>query len=108
MLVGGARSLIGTAATAQVQVKGHFRKEGTYVAPSVRSAANSSRLDNFSSRPNYNPTRASKGRPIRMPCPHSRLAGHPSHRAPPLGERESMSPTAFFKSLGGIYAIEGH
>lgn len=32
---------------AQVQVKGYYRKDGTYVAPHVRSAPNSTTSDNY-------------------------------------------------------------
>lgn len=44
-----------TVATAQVAVRGYFKRDGTYVAPSVRSAPNSTTLDNYSTKPNYNP-----------------------------------------------------
>lgn len=53
--------MVGTSADAQVRVKGHFRKDGTYVMPHVRSAPNSSRLDNYSTRGNVNPYTGEKG-----------------------------------------------
>lgn len=47
---------IATVAEARsVRVKGYFRKDGTYVAPHVRSAPNSSKLDNYSTKGNVNP-----------------------------------------------------
>ena len=38
-----------------VNVKGYTRKDGTYVQPSQRTAPNSTRNDNFSTRGNINP-----------------------------------------------------
>lgn len=35
------------AAAAQVHVRGHYRKDGTYVQPHIRSAPNSRRSDNY-------------------------------------------------------------
>jgi hypothetical protein len=46
---------LATAASAQVRVRGYVKKDGTYVAPHVRTAPNSSRFDNYSTAPNYNP-----------------------------------------------------
>ena len=40
---------------AQVQVRGYTRKNGTYVAPHVRSSPNSTRTDNYSYPGNTNP-----------------------------------------------------
>lgn len=48
----GAASL---TADAAVRVRGYFRDNGTYVQPSYRSNSNSTRLDNWSTRGNYNP-----------------------------------------------------
>lgn len=38
-----------------VDVKPHFRKDGTYVRPHRRTAPNSTQRDNFESKPNVNP-----------------------------------------------------
>lgn len=38
-----------------VQVKGYTRKDGTYVAPHTRSAPNSTKSDNYSTKGNVNP-----------------------------------------------------
>lgn len=46
---------ISTSAFAQVRVRGHFRKDGTYVAPHVRTKPNNTRSDNWSTRGNVNP-----------------------------------------------------
>lgn len=44
-----------SAAEAAVRVKGYMRSNGTYVAPSYRSNPDSSRLNNWSTKGNYNP-----------------------------------------------------
>ena len=54
-LLGLALATIATAGVAQTRVNGHFRSNGTYVAPHYRTAPNSSTYDNYSTRPNYNP-----------------------------------------------------
>lgn len=40
---------------APVPVKGYYRKDGTYVAPYVRSAPNGTAADNYSTKGNVNP-----------------------------------------------------
>jgi len=46
--------LISFLAFAQVQVRGYYRKDGTYVRPHVRTAPNSTVTDNYSYQGNYN------------------------------------------------------
>ena len=41
----------------RVRVKGHFRKDGTYVPPHVRSSPDKSRSNNYSYPGNYNPNK---------------------------------------------------
>ena len=50
----GALMIIGTAgiAEADVWVDGYYKNNGTYVQPHYRSNANSTRLDNWSTRGN--------------------------------------------------------
>lgn len=50
-------SVLGLAspATAQVRVKGYVKKDGTYVAPHIRSSPNATKLDNYSTKGNVNP-----------------------------------------------------
>ena len=43
------------SALADVHVKGYTRKDGTYVAPHVRSSPNSTNADNWSTKGNVNP-----------------------------------------------------
>ena len=47
--------LLSSITLAQVSVKGHFRKNGTYVAPHYRSSPNSTIMDNYSTKGNINP-----------------------------------------------------
>lgn len=49
---------------AYVTVKGYYRKDGTYVAPHVRSEPNGLKYDNYGYTPSqglYNPTYGTKG-----------------------------------------------
>jgi hypothetical protein len=44
-----------------VSVKGHFRKDGTYVQPHMRSSPDSSFNNNWSTSPNVNPYTGKEG-----------------------------------------------
>jgi len=44
-----------SSAFASTRVSGYTKKNGTYVAPSYRSSPNKNKLDNYSSKGNYNP-----------------------------------------------------
>ena len=44
-----------SATALAAQVDGYVRKDGTYVAPHMRSNPNSSRMDNYSTQGNMNP-----------------------------------------------------
>lgn len=51
-----AAALLATPVMAQtVHVKGHVRKDGTYVAPHVRTSPDSKTSNNWGSKPNVNP-----------------------------------------------------
>lgn len=56
-----AVGLASPAAAKSVTVKGSFRPSGTYVMPHVRTAPNSTRADNWSSKPNVNPYNGRQG-----------------------------------------------
>ena len=43
------------------RVRGTVTKKGTYVAPHARTAPNKTQRDNWSSKPNTNPTTGKKG-----------------------------------------------
>lgn len=56
-------ALIATPAIADpVRVKGHVRKDGTYVAPHVRTSPDSSKTNNWGSEPNVNPYTGKEGK----------------------------------------------
>lgn len=72
-------------AFAQVQVDGHVRRDGTYVAPHVRSSPDSARYNNYGAQGNTNPYTGERGsqrhefspppavqspQPIRFPDPY--------------------------------------
>lgn len=51
-----------STADASVRVKGYYKSStGTYVSPSYRSSPNRSKLDNYSSKGNYNPYSGKSG-----------------------------------------------
>jgi hypothetical protein len=47
--------LASSSAFADGQVKGHVKKDGTYVPPYTRSSPNSTQRDNYSTKGNTNP-----------------------------------------------------
>ena len=51
----------GSLFAADVQVKGYTRKNGTQVAPSTRTAPNSTKSDNYSTKGNVNPSTGKAG-----------------------------------------------
>lgn len=54
-------ALAAPAFAAQTQVDGHFRRDGTYVAPHYRTTPDSSRGNNWSSQGNANPYTGERG-----------------------------------------------
>jgi hypothetical protein len=61
-LIGLFLVLSGGNAFAQVHVRGHYNhRTGTYVAPHYRSAPDHSRINNWSTRGNYNPFTGKRG-----------------------------------------------
>ena len=62
-------SVAGPALADSVRVKGHIRKDGVYVPPHTRTAPNSTKLDNWSTKPNVNPTTGKAGTvdPYKLP-----------------------------------------
>jgi hypothetical protein len=54
-------ALFAVPATAQVQVDGYYRRDGTYVPPHTRSSPNSTKLDNYSTQGNTNPYNGRQG-----------------------------------------------
>lgn len=56
-------AMVSTPVIAQstTHVKGHVRKDGTYVPPHYRTTPNTTKTDNFSSKPNTNPYTGKQG-----------------------------------------------
>ena len=57
----GVLALASFSVVAQVHVDGYTRRDGTYVAPTVRSSPNNTKLDNYSTRGNVNPYTGNEG-----------------------------------------------
>lgn len=55
MMLGVFGILTGTHAHAAVRVRGHYRSNGTYVQPHMRTDPDNSRQNNWSTSPNANP-----------------------------------------------------
>lgn len=53
------------------QVKGYVRKDGTYVAPHMRSNPNSTKLDNYGTQGNVNPYTGRQGSANPYPNPYN-------------------------------------
>lgn len=53
--------LASLASAKSVKVKGHYRKNGTYVQPHYRTAPDSSRYNNWSTKGNVNPYTGKNG-----------------------------------------------
>lgn len=58
-----------TLAQADVSVRGYYRKDGTYVAPHMRSSPNNTKNDNWSTRGNVNPYTGKAGTKAPDPSP---------------------------------------
>lgn len=54
-------ALLAGPALADTYVRGHVRKDGTYVQPHYRSNSNGTNLDNYSTRGNVNPYTGQRG-----------------------------------------------
>lgn len=54
-IASSALFMVPSGAEAAVRVRGYYKKSGTYVAPSYRSTPNKTKLDNYSTKGNYNP-----------------------------------------------------
>jgi hypothetical protein len=53
--------LLASNTDALVRVKGYTTKRGTYVMPSYRTSPNKTKIDNYSTKGNYNPFSGKKG-----------------------------------------------
>lgn len=68
------------SASAQVQVQGYMKKDGTYVAPYVRTAPDSTINNNYSTKPNINPYTGKEG--TLAPNPYQPLDPAPVYGTP--------------------------
>lgn len=80
LAIAAATLMLPVTASAQVHVRGYTRSDGTYVAPSVRTAPNSSRADNWSTQGNVNPYNGQQG--TQNPYPTYNPPRQPSNPAP--------------------------
>lgn len=70
-----AAFLLSASPAKDVQVRGYTRKDGTYVAPHVRSAPNKTKNDNYSTQGNVNPYTGQRGtKPRDVPPPDESAA----------------------------------
>jgi hypothetical protein len=79
-----ALALASIGAAAQVQVNGYVKKDGTYVAPTVRSSPNNTQADNYSTKGNVNPYNGNEG----TVQPQNTYTPPPVQHTPP--NRDSM------------------
>jgi len=75
-----AVSMAMPAYAGSTYVKGHVRKDGTYVAPHVRTTPNQTKLDNYSTRGNYNPYTGKQGTVDPYKPTQSNPAGSPYNK----------------------------
>lgn len=54
--------LITSTFASTVKVKGYTKKNGTYVQPSYKTSPNKTKLDNYSTKGNYNPYSGKTGK----------------------------------------------
>ena len=88
-----------TAYAKDVQVKGYTRKDGTYVAPHVRSSPNSTVTDNYSYRaPTYKPA----------PVPRYSPPALPAYKPPTLPAARSVCNDGWVSSSTGSGACSSH
>ena len=86
LFLAGLALIFAAAALADTQVKGYYKKNGTYVEPHYRSSPNSTTNDNYSTKGNINPYTGKEG--TRNPEQNNQY-GYPS---PKQQELESFQP----------------
>ncbi len=57
-----ALGLVSSVSAKTVSVKGYTKKNGTYVMPSYKTSPNRTKLDNYSTKGNYNPYSGKTGK----------------------------------------------
>ena len=84
-------ALSGPAIAKDVYVRGHVRADGTYVQPHMRTAPNSTKTDNWSTRGNVNPYTGQRGTENPYPEPrrsYLQPAPYPSNHSSDDNEPE--------------------
>lgn len=61
LIIGILLAALTTLAFADNYVRGHIRRDGTYVQPHFKSEPNNTNLDNYSTRGNVNPYTGDRG-----------------------------------------------
>jgi hypothetical protein len=74
ILTAAAVVALPAAAAKGHAVKGYIKKDGTYVAPTIATNPNSSKVDNYSSKGNINPMTGKQGTvdPYKIEAPKSK------------------------------------
>jgi hypothetical protein len=95
MLLGLLGVLTGTQAHATVRVRGHYRGNGTYVQPHMRTNPDNSRQNNWSTSPNVNPYTGAFGT-RRIPVESNWLPAQPRVQGyPDRSPRSGLSDSGF-------------
>ena len=86
-----AVTLAAGTAFAQTHVDGYIKRDGTYVAPHVRSNQNGTKIDNYSSQGNSNPYTGQSGsvNPYAQPSYQAPSYQAPTYQAPSYGSQPS-------------------
>lgn len=87
MLAGVLALAVASPALADTFVQGHFRHDGTYVAPHYRSNPDSSFQNNWSTQPNVNPY---TGQPGTRMYPSQPLPSYRPYSSPTFPNRSSQ------------------
>ena len=103
----------GHARSGSVSVKGHFRRDGTYVSPHFRSAPDGNSFNNWSTRGNINPftgkngTRTlpaiDQGLPHSLVSPDGRVRVSKSHSS-----SDSLDPSPLVPATPSIPDLSSH
>jgi hypothetical protein len=73
LILFGVISVLTGTASAQTWVNGYMKRDGTYVAPHMRSAPDNTRLNNYGTQGNINPYTGARG--TQNPYPQPSLGG---------------------------------
>lgn len=83
-------------------VRGHVRKDGTYVQPHFRSSPNDSRHDNYSTRGNTNPYTGERGSVDAFAPRQPSYGIEPIRPISPISPIEPIRPYGSERRRGGL------